>query len=312
MSESRRRAKALARSAFLLLMRATVARTGPRAVLNVGYGFLGDRHRARLHSLCAGMFRDRDPLLASGVWRVRFHGREILLPLTRERAWQEWDSAVSIVGNDLEVKQSYEMLLETRRINVFFDIGGNYGTHSLLMLAHGVRVVTFEPNAACHDYLLRVARMNGFSPDIQGVALGNIEGDATLVFPEKETWLGKLRSGSDESVAMPPTSRAERVKVTTLDAYCARTQLFPDLIKIDTEGAEASVLSGALTTIAKARPVIILECFPEHRDEVGRVLDGLSYSVLAAPLTRSGAGYPLTRREFAEHPATNFVAIPDL
>ncbi len=62
--------------------------------------------------------------------------------------------------------------------------------------------------------------------------------------------------------------RAVTVMATTLDAYCARSGARPTLVKIDVEGAELSVLTGAARTLATLHPTILLEVSfrPEEHD----------------------------------------------
>ncbi|CAA9891487.1 conserved hypothetical protein [Candidatus Methylobacter favarea] len=75
------------------------------------------------------------------------------MPLTSERFWLDWDTAVSITGHDIEIKQTYEALIgSSEPPELFIDIGANYGTHSLLFLVHQIKTITFEPNASCHDF----------------------------------------------------------------------------------------------------------------------------------------------------------------
>jgi chemotaxis response regulator CheB len=55
----------------------------------------------------------------------------------------------------------------------------------------------------------------------------------------------------------------------TLDSYCANQRLRPDVLKIDVEGAEVSVLTGARDILSRARPVVFLSVHPRHMVELG-------------------------------------------
>jgi len=74
----------------------------------------------------------------------------------------------------------------------------------------------------------------------------------------------------------------------TIDNLVERFALQPGFIKVDTEGAELDVLSGARQTVAKYRPVIVCESWPDehmiaaNRDPgaVTRLLRGYGYDVL--------------------------------
>ena len=56
--------------------------------------------------------------------------------------------------------------------------------------------------------------------------------------------------------------KSSLIKVRTLDSYDIRA----DFIKIDVEGSEIEVLLGAMKTIRKSRPVIMVECTGTYRD----------------------------------------------
>lgn len=52
-----------------------------------------------------------------------------------------------------------------------------------------------------------------------------------------------------------------RVRAITLDAYCGRTGVWPDLLKIDVEGAELQVLHGATGILSRPlAPAVLFEC----------------------------------------------------
>jgi FkbM family methyltransferase len=66
------------------------------------------------------------------------------------------------------------------------------------------------------------------------------------------------------------------VRAITLDRLACETPE-PQVIKIDVEGAELRVLSGACTVLAKHRPKILIEVSQENAVEVSRLLHGYGY-----------------------------------
>jgi FkbM family methyltransferase len=48
----------------------------------------------------------------------------------------------------------------------------------------------------------------------------------------------------------------------TLDEFCDSRELKPELIKIDTEGAELNILKGAIEVLRRHKPTIILSVHP--------------------------------------------------
>ena len=293
------------------LVRSMAARRASRRCLNLLYLALPEREKVRLHGLCHALFADGQPLIDDGRWIVRFAGKRIVLPLTATKAWQEWDAAVAILGHDLEVKITYASLLRSpRRPKLFFDVGANYGLHSLLWLAHGVPTVSFEPNPNCHDYLRRACQLNHLACDIHALALSDQEGETELWFPERETWMGTTDAGVRDSLARDLPLLAMKVAQTTIDAFVSRHGCRPDLIKIDTEGNEVRVLRGSRETLRRDRPLVIVESWPGARDGLIALLEESGYQIAPLPVRRASRPQVLDSSSFCEHPGRNFIAFP--
>ena len=54
-----------------------------------------------------------------------------------------------------------------------------------------------------------------------------------------------------------------RILTITIDDYCRITSLFPDLVKMDIEGAEALAIPGMAQTLREGRPTLLLEVHPQ-------------------------------------------------
>ena len=83
----------------------------------------------------------------------------------------------------------------------------------------------------------------------------------------------------------------------SIDSYCQRRGIAPEVIKIDVEGAEIGVLRGARETLRRSRPLVILSVHPREIALAGEsleilrdLLDELGYDI------RDTAGLPV--REF--------------
>ena len=125
-----------AKGIFQSLCRYAVVRPGLRKHLNRFYNRLNYKERVFFHYLFADIFRNRPAPAIDARWQIRFNQKTIHLPLQTETLWLDWDLAVSIVGHDVEVKSFYERFINGMEKPVnFFDIGANYGTHSLLFLS---------------------------------------------------------------------------------------------------------------------------------------------------------------------------------
>lgn len=303
--------KAAARDTACMAMRAIVARPSSRAALNVVYEKLGPAQRARFHKTFAKIFRGDHPRPAEkGFWTVRFAGKEIRVPLNPERLWLDWDTAVSILGHDLEIKESYAALLNSpERPDLFVDVGANYGTHSLIFLVQGIETITFEPNGLCHEYFREACDLNGVKPQLEAVALGEADGVVELHYPERETWLGSTIANLEPG----GVRNSRRVEQRTLDEYRPMLNRYRRiLLKIDTEGSEEGVLKGGATVIGQLRPLIVFEALPNARARAAlfELLSALGYDIAALPWTPKQPVQSLDIGSFSGAAATNFMARP--
>jgi FkbM family methyltransferase len=178
-------------------------------------------------------------------------------------------------------------LLKYSDINCFYDVGANLGHHSLLFLSQGIDVFAFEPNHYCHSSIKALAKSNEFTNlTLIEKGVGESESSAQLVFPENETWLGKMDSSN---ISMNEINQGKNislnVEIVPLDHYIDSNML-PDLIKIDTEGFEYYVLNGSKKIIEKKRPYVIFEVLGE-RDNFNLIFeffDSRQYMIYKLPI----------------------------
>src|ERR1700730_1679427 len=141
------------------------------------------------------------------------------------------------------------------------DVGAHHGLYTLLA-SKGVgrrgKVIAFEPSPRERRRLLRHIRVNACSNvAVEACALGDEVGEANLFVVGG--WLDSCNS------LRPPAVKEEtetiRVSVERLDHVMRKLGVDGvDLIKVDAEGAELSVLQGAGGLLrAASRPVILAE-----------------------------------------------------
>jgi hypothetical protein len=98
------------------------------------------------------------------------------------------------------------------------------------------------------------------------------------------------------------------VAQVTLDDVAAERRLVPDLVKVDTEGAELGVLRGAARLLRTAAPTLVFESWPcpeERRALWSLLVEDHGYAIAAVESTLPR---PLTRAGFVGAHPTNFVA----
>ena len=147
--------------------------------------------------------------------------------------------------------------------DLFVDIGANCGLYSLIAAKAGVSVLAVEPNRLNYLRLKQNIDHNGFA-NIQpyALALSDKSGRAALYGGGEGASLLRNWGGMTNTYA-------QEVDVDTLDNLLAsRSGLREILIKIDVEGHEPAVLSGArgLLTREKAPTWIIEHSFRENQD----------------------------------------------
>jgi FkbM family methyltransferase len=282
-----------------------------RHLFNLFYLKLTYSQSRLVHGLFAKIFRNTNTSIIPGSWKVVFLGKEIVLPLRTEEIWLDWDTALSIIGHDIEVKETYEFLLsQDNKPDLFVDIGANYGSHSLLFLCHGIETITFEPNSSCHSYFQKICVLNSVEGHLEKVALGGTEGVVKIKYPEKDTWLGSTDEIIQSKIGVAQKLIEEEVIQRTLDNYLDKLQGKQILIKIDTEGNEYSVLQGAEKVLKICKPMIIFECCENRlKHNLYNYFTEHDYQIYQLPWKHLTQDNSITYDEFLNTAVTNFIAI---
>ena len=141
---------------------------------------------------------------------------------------------------------------------VIADVGANIGYYTLLF-ARGVgpsgRVYAFEPAASTYKILMKNISLNHTSKvRPYNMALGDSCGEVSLV---------QERDPKDYRLAAPDKRSPDTVPLTTLDCFVEEQGLNRlDLIKVDIEGCERRFLLGAKKSLARFRPILLIELNP--------------------------------------------------
>lgn len=147
---------------------------------------------------------------------------------------------------------------------VFFDIGANAGciTIPVAQALPQVRVIAFEPQASLARCVAVSARLNQLdNVEVYTYALGEKQGTVDLYIPAHGV-CASLIAGAKNSQSVP-------CAMTTVDAEIDAGRLpSPHVIKIDVEGAELQVLTGATRLIREHSPIIIFES-KQHSSRFG-------------------------------------------
>lgn len=179
------------------------------------------------------------------------------------------DSEMFYVGSrEPNTTKTLQMLCQPG--DVVFDIGANVGSHSLpvaSLVGEFGRVYSFEPVPWAMAKLKRNLSLNRFNNVVtEQVALSdeNISGiemefraSFKLEAPQGVDSQGQIDNGWWQECDRVVT------KMQTLDSYVAERGIDRvNLIKLDVDGFEGKVIRGALNTLRKHKPTLIMEIAP--------------------------------------------------
>ena len=134
------------------------------------------------------------------------------------------------------------------------DVGANQGIFAFALSEIADKVVAFEPNP---DYALFARWMLRGRAEVHELALSNAPGRATFHVPLADDGMVLHLAGNlKHTHAQFRNERTFAVEVRTLDGFGFTDVRF---IKVDVEGSERDVLEGGRATIARDRPVLLME-----------------------------------------------------
>lgn len=144
----------------------------------------------------------------------------------------------------------------------FIDIGGNVGMASLsaaAALGTRGRIIAFEPNPAVAAIHAEAVRRNRLTDQhtLHMCAVGTQPGTTQMFVPDVNHGEGSLASG-------PQNRPGRMVDVSITDARSLEELPRIDLVKIDVEGYELTVLKALERALARHRPPVICELMDQH------------------------------------------------
>jgi FkbM family methyltransferase len=140
----------------------------------------------------------------------------------------------------------------------FVDVGASFGYFATLagsIVGPEGSVIAIEPGPQNQSLLLLNLAVNGVAvPEVHQLALGDRAGLFMYSQSGANGFISPF-SGQPEDLANHALVRA-----ATLDSVVGERQV--DMMKIDVEGAEGLVLSGASGTLARSHPLLLMEFSP--------------------------------------------------
>lgn len=152
--------------------------------------------------------------------------------------------------------------------DVVFDIGASYGTYTLSAGAMDAKVYTFEPEKTIYCDLVQNITLNGWQDRCYPFNIGLWSSETSVDMKSYAPhWPGYCISGD--------------YQVKTVDKIVKENKITKlDWMKIDVEGAEEHVIRGAINTISKLKPKLIIECHiflsADIKDNVKEIISSIS------------------------------------
>jgi FkbM family methyltransferase len=153
-----------------------------------------------------------------------------------------------------------------------FDVGGCYGDTALIFSNFtNQNVYVFEPIINNYNYLKETIELNNLTGKIipEKLALGSVIGQEEIV--GNLSHLGASHLGAIQDSMLNDlddnSNFSEIINIDTLDNYCIKNNINNiGLISVDIEGAEQLFLSGAVNTIKKFKPILLISIYHNPED----------------------------------------------
>ena len=160
--------------------------------------------------------------------------------------------------------------------DVVIDVGANIGKYAINsgnLVGNNGKVYAFEPSKRPFELLCKSIKENRLENTVFPIqaAVSNKEGKSKLYLSNQEPITSIIFKLSDNFI---------EVETTTLDSFINKQKLKKvDWIKIDVEGAEYEVFSGAINTLKNYNVNLIFEVLEVNKEKVLHFLEDLGYKV---------------------------------
>jgi len=189
----------------------------------------------------------------------------------------KWIKGAGVNGywlGSYEIDHQKTFQSKIKETSTFYDIGSHVGFFTLLAskcVGPRGQVYAFEPNPRNIYFLKEHLRLNKTQ-------------NVTLIEKAISNETGVLNFSDDLGSSMGKLDKngTTKVEVTTIDTLVAQGLKPPQFMKIDVEGLQDQVILGAIETIKKYKPQIIVEadCRPSDPQNFYSLLSPLGYKII--------------------------------
>lgn len=160
---------------------------------------------------------------------------------------------------------------------IVLDIGANIGKYSIhcgKLVGKNGKVFAFEPSKRPFELLCKSIKENDLNEIVTPIccALSDKNGKSKLYSSDEKPIT---------SLVYKLSNNFTEVNTTSIDSFVSNKKIPRiDWLKIDVEGAEYDVFSGAIQTLQNNNVKVIFEVLKVNKDKVLKLLESLEYSVL--------------------------------
>lgn len=175
------------------------------------------------------------------------------------------------------LKSGYEVYMKsvTKTIieGLIIDVGANIGFYTIMFareIGKNCKVIAMEPNPYCFNVLLRNIYLNNLKNEVIPVnAAAWCNSNFELVLNATTLY------GGDASAFKRGGTYSFKSRTITIDDFLIENKHLgcPRFLKIDTEGSEPEVIQGAINTIKRCRPYLLIETHPWREDETLKAIE---------------------------------------
>lgn len=193
------------------------------------------------------------------------------------------------------------------------DVGSNIGYYTSLFTQIAkpeAKIIAFEPTPSTFSILTE--NVNNL-PQVETVQIALSDKKGEISFFDYGYRHGVFNSSKAQPLSfLKDKGNVISVKTETLDSWCQDNNVKPGLLKLDTEGTEASILRFGKSILSNYQPIILLEvgggeAWKDNAQECFAILTSYKYNFFE--LTDSGDLVPHILQETYSY--KNLVCIPE-
>ncbi|HET7207559.1 MAG TPA: FkbM family methyltransferase [Terriglobales bacterium] len=194
-------------------------------------------------------------------------------PLEGYRMYIDWSRYRSFVYGTWEPNVSQVVADVVKKGMTVIDVGAHIGYYSLYFakcVGPTGRVFCFEPVPENLALLRKNIQLNQISwIEALPNAVYSCIKDISFAVPSES------ENSGEGSLTLDRGGRQILVHAISLDSFCSSSDIRPDLIKLDVEGAELEALLGAKDIIDRCRPKLLIELHHFDGNVAGHPVPGL-------------------------------------